>query len=392
VAEAATATRLTGPNQTDRRTAETPAAAETAAQTAVEAVVARAAAGGYAMVGPSARTWSVDPATGIPVGPLSQAEHRLVRDLIAQERLDGTEPVWLPCADGGDEIVALLVPARTDVDDPLVAADPRADDLPADTVTDAVADTVADAAADTASARGGCPAADGGAACEDADGWFCGGYDAAHDAYLAGVGHTDIPGPLEPHAPAAPRDPAKREDPADLAARLTALGNRVTDAGTDAGAPAGGWWTVSAARAAGELVGRGYDPDTARALVVAYLRDTSERAGAPAGEWGLDQADIDAITTQAIDPEARDPEAHDTEARATAARTATRGLPAAAVRVVAEQGAADADRAVQLGRWHVEDERTAKAGDTTADIDDGLDEATAELTGEGCGDEAGWSR
>src|SRR5689334_23000658 len=56
-----------------------------AVETAAEAVMARAAAGGYAMVGPSARTWSVDPATGIPTGPVSESEHRLVRDLIARE-------------------------------------------------------------------------------------------------------------------------------------------------------------------------------------------------------------------------------------------------------------------------------------------------------------------
>ena len=87
--------------------------------------MARAAAGGYAMVGPSARTWSVDPATGIPAGPVPEAEHRLVRDLIARERLDGAEPVWLRCADGGDEIVAAVVPARPDVDAVTVA-----DELP----------------------------------------------------------------------------------------------------------------------------------------------------------------------------------------------------------------------------------------------------------------------
>jgi hypothetical protein len=161
-AEAATATRPADPNQADPRTAETMAVSETAA----EAVMARAAAGGYAMVGPSARTWSVDPATGIPVGPVSQGEHRLVRDLIAQERLDGTEPVWLPCADGGDEIVALVVTARTDVEDPVAETDPRPDDLSAD--------TAADAAPATASGRGGFPAAEGVATIEDADGWFCG--------------------------------------------------------------------------------------------------------------------------------------------------------------------------------------------------------------------------
>ena len=88
----------------------------TGAAGAEAAVMARAAAGCYAMVGPSARTWSVDPASGIPGAPVPEAEHRLVRDLIARERLDGAEPVWLRCADGGDEIVASVVPSRPDVD------------------------------------------------------------------------------------------------------------------------------------------------------------------------------------------------------------------------------------------------------------------------------------
>ena len=84
-----------------------------------DAVMARAVAGGYAMVGPSARTWSVDTTTGIPVGPVAEAEHRRVRDLIAREHLDGAEPVWLRCADGGAEIVAAVVPSRIDAADPV---------------------------------------------------------------------------------------------------------------------------------------------------------------------------------------------------------------------------------------------------------------------------------
>src|SRR5204862_417121 len=75
-------------------------------------------AGGYAMVGPSARTWSVDPTTGIPAGPVAEAEHRQVRDLIARELLDGAEPAWLRCADGGDEMVAAVVPAEEPDDSP----------------------------------------------------------------------------------------------------------------------------------------------------------------------------------------------------------------------------------------------------------------------------------
>jgi hypothetical protein len=394
-AEAATATRPADPNQADPRTAETMAVSETAA----EAVMARAAAGGYAMVGPSARTWSVDPATGIPVGPVSQGEHRLVRDLIAQERLDGTEPVWLPCAGGGDEIVAWVVPARTDVDDPAVETDIGPDDLASDTDADStVPVAVTDAAAEPAPDAGGYPAA-GGAASKDTEGWFCGGSDTAHDACLAAVSHIDIPGPLEPDPPAEHRHPTRRgdlaglgdsagrADPEGLAARLTAIGNRAAEA--TAGAPVGGWQTVSAARAADELVGRGYDPDTARAMVGAYLRDTSERAGTPAYAWGLDQADIDAITTQAITTQHTD-----TDARATDARSATRGLPAAAVRVVAEQDAAAADRAVQLGRWHVDDKTVlaAEAGDTTADTEDGLTAGLVDGAVDGLGDEPGWSR
>jgi hypothetical protein len=88
-------------------------------------------------------------------------------------------------------------------------------------------------------------------------------------------------------------EPARADDPAELQARLADLHARITDT---AGAPAGGWRTVSAEQAAQQLTARGYDPDTARGMVIDYLRDTSQRVGAPAYAWGLDQGDIDAIT------------------------------------------------------------------------------------------------
>jgi hypothetical protein len=132
---------LTARIQTATRTAAVPVQDEytgTGYAGAGAAVMALAAAGGYAMVGPSARTWSVDPATGIPAGPVPEAEHRLVRDMIARERLDGAEPVWLRCTDGRDEIVAAVVPARPDADADAVTV---ADELPAAAAAETGQDT-----------------------------------------------------------------------------------------------------------------------------------------------------------------------------------------------------------------------------------------------------------
>lgn len=263
-----------------------------------QAVLARGVAGGYAMVGVSARTWSVDPATGVPVGPVPEAEHRLVRDLIAREWLDGSEPKWLRCADGGDEIVAAVVPF-----------DDAADDNAADDAGDA---------------------------------WFSEGYDAAHRDYLDGLGHNDE-GPataadsgaldgapdgaedavgVERSVPddgidwsAVPMPPemldgieerrtclAQPDDPAELTTRLADLRAPIAVRdGMPSGLPAGGWRTVGAETAARDLASRGaglgVDLDTARSMVADYLRETSALAGVPAQEWGLDQADIDAVAT-----------------------------------------------------------------------------------------------
>ena len=94
-------------------------------------------------------------------------------------------------------------------------------------------------------------------------------------------------------APARPDDPAELADlQARIAARMTPAPAR-PDHPTHA--PVSGWRTVGHEQAAHLLAARGVDLDTARTMVTDYLRETSERAGTPADQWGLDQADIAAI-------------------------------------------------------------------------------------------------
>ena len=281
-------------------------------------VLARAAAGGYAMVGPSARTWSVDLSTGIPTGPVAEAEHRLVRDLIAQERLDGGEPVWLPCADGGQEIVAAVVVNKPGDD--------------------------GDGNGDTAG-RDGRPV-------------------VARAPAEARLSDQTRPADVAERGDLTGGEQQTGRDPAGLGARLTEL-----DALAAAGEPGGGWRTVSAARAADELTGRGYDRDTAAAMVAGYLRDTAERVGVPVAEvggWGLDQGDLDAIALG-------------------------HRLPGAALGALAEQDHLDAARADQLGRWHTDDHTDHTADDYPAAYDGAgeVDAAVRAADAPALGDEFG---
>ncbi len=89
-------------------------AASAAEDALTEVVRARAADGGYALVGPSARAWRTDPDTGRPVEPVDEAEHGALRQLIGREEFT-TEPAW---HDG--EIVSTVIP---DVDDATGPAD-----------------------------------------------------------------------------------------------------------------------------------------------------------------------------------------------------------------------------------------------------------------------------
>jgi len=75
----------------------------------------RAEAGGYALVGPSARTWRTDPDTGRLLEPVSEAEHRTLRHLLGNETVTTTEPAWTDTPDGED-IVSGVIPLADERD------------------------------------------------------------------------------------------------------------------------------------------------------------------------------------------------------------------------------------------------------------------------------------
>jgi hypothetical protein len=88
-----------------------------------DAVQARAALGGYALVGPSARTWRADPETGQLLEPVSEAEHRTLRSLLAVQVFTTAPPAWLDTPDGLD-IVSTIHAAPDDADDVGFTDDP----------------------------------------------------------------------------------------------------------------------------------------------------------------------------------------------------------------------------------------------------------------------------
>src|SRR5690348_8993863 len=90
--------------------------AAAAADTALDdAVRDRAEAGGYALVGPSARTWRTDPDTGRLLEPVSESEHRTLRHLLGNETVTTTEPAWTDTPDGED-IVSGVIPLADERD------------------------------------------------------------------------------------------------------------------------------------------------------------------------------------------------------------------------------------------------------------------------------------
>jgi len=115
----------------DRRPAPRGREAANAAFAAGDAVRevarARAEAGGYVLVGPSARTWYADQ-TGRPLEPAHEAEHQAVRDLLGSYQLDAAEPAWITAADGRTDIVSTVIPLT---DDTTSLDDDLADDLDA---------------------------------------------------------------------------------------------------------------------------------------------------------------------------------------------------------------------------------------------------------------------
>jgi hypothetical protein len=80
------------------------------------------------------------------------------------------------------------------------------------------------------------------------------------------------------------------------------------------GAPIDAGPALTAEQAACELAEGGRSLDEARGLVRDYLDDVSERVGASAHRWGLDDADLDAIRTSAASSAAASAPQPDSEA------------------------------------------------------------------------------
>ena len=105
--------------------------AAAAADDALDAAVqARAELGGYALVGPSSRTWRTDPDTGRLLEPVSEAEHRTLRHLLGVEAVTTAPPAWLDTPHGTDIVSA--VHATPDEHDHVWFTDEQTDDRAAD--------------------------------------------------------------------------------------------------------------------------------------------------------------------------------------------------------------------------------------------------------------------
>lgn len=81
----------------------------TARELAEQAVRMRAVEPGYVLVGPSARTWLRDPATGQPAAVVSEAEHHAVRELVDRHVFDLTDAHWFTDQDGRTDIHTQVV-------------------------------------------------------------------------------------------------------------------------------------------------------------------------------------------------------------------------------------------------------------------------------------------
>ena len=115
------------PPQRGRDNQQAAAAADDALDVAVQA---RAELGGYALVGPSSRTWRTDPDTGQLLEPVSEAEHRTLRHLLGVEAFTTAPPAWLDTPYGTDIVSA--VHAAPDEGDYVWFTDGTADDRAAD--------------------------------------------------------------------------------------------------------------------------------------------------------------------------------------------------------------------------------------------------------------------
>jgi hypothetical protein len=228
--------------------------------------------------------------------------------------------------------------------------------------------------------------ADPGPADADSDGWFAGGYDAAHAEYLAALTHSDDAGRARPAGPAVSDESERVEmlSAAEAAARLEQLatppsaGGRVDEADTarDDGRDApveDVWWAptgpdevaLSQREVAEELTERGFTPEQARTAITEYLDETSDRIGISVHQWAMDSHDVEAIAHIPRRPVSVPEQRRLSTAEQTAAvrgrgdRCSDEQMTGVATHVRTTHGPdrpveVEADRREQLVRWHSE--------------------------------------
>ncbi len=310
----------------------------TATEQADDSTQARAEAGGYALVGPSARTWRTDPATGQPVEPASEAEHQAVRELLGRDVLTTTEPAW---TDG--EVVSAVIPLADN------------NGYWADTASDEQIDNPAELGL----TGGEGPPIDAGPALTAEE--------AARELAADGI-------PLD-HARALVRSylddvsahvgtPVHQWglDEADLADIRAYAGDPGPVHDLDEGDPWADYRTYTAVEAADQLIARGIPPDRAPGIIQRYRDEQTAARGEPSDVRELDDDDL----TRMLAP--------------TSPAAAPGALLPAGERAPARPGPGEEDEhRAQLARWHHTD-----AAELVGDADGRTeDDPSADLVGDG---------
>lgn len=272
---------------------------------------------GYVMVGPSARTWLRDPVTGQPAAPVSEQEHRAVRELLNREELDTTDPAWVTGPDGHSNVHSNVYPTPHTDDD---AAD-ETGSVDEAGAPDAVVHTFDPADAYTAAEIGALAAAHARGDDAEVTRVEAGRPSLVPDRTAPAGEPVEIAMPewmreqtrrAEAEIAAGTYEPGAPDDPERIAARLAELRAAAEAAASaagdeaDPGAPGRddpAWWAptgpdevvLTRHEVAAELTGRGFTPEQARAAIAEYLDETSGRIGISVHQWAMDSHDVEAI-------------------------------------------------------------------------------------------------
>ncbi|MGH3611296.1 MAG: hypothetical protein ACRDRK_01470, partial [Pseudonocardia sp.] len=295
-----------------------------AAQDALtDAVRVNAEHPGYVMVGTSARTWLRDPVTGRPAAPVSEHEHRAVRELLHREELDTTEPAWVTGRDGHSNVHSVVYPTPHTADDTATGYDAVAEVDQAGSVheadaPDAVVHTFDPADAYTAAEIAAITAAHARGDDAEVARVEAGRPSLVPDRAAPAAEPFEIEMPdwmreqarrTEAEIAAGTYEPGAPDDREQIAARLAEIRSAAEAAAGDAGGPGAAgrddpaWWALTGPdevalthhEVAAELTGRGFTPEQARAAVTEYLDETSDRIGTSVHQWAMDSHDVEAI-------------------------------------------------------------------------------------------------